>query len=212
MSKRRESVVLLIHCKDRKGIVARVSGFIHDLGGNILDSDHHTDEETNEFLMRMEFATKGLQIPTDDIPDAFASIATVFEMRYEGYRSSHRTKVGVLVSRQDHCLADLLQRHKRGDLYIDLPVIISNHETCALWADLFHIPFVVCPVTKETKSQREQQVLSSLKGASRRVCCDGALDADSERQLPRADRMPGHRYSPFILAGLHPGQSLSADL
>src|SRR5690606_7297034 len=60
-AQKKDSVVLLIHCQDRKGIVARVSGFIHDFGGNILDSDHHTDEETNDFLMRMEFATDGLQ-------------------------------------------------------------------------------------------------------------------------------------------------------
>jgi len=163
MSTRRDSVVLLIHCKDRKGIVARVSGFIHDFGGNILDSDHHTDEETNDFLMRMEFATDGLQIPPDDIPVAFASIAKVFEMRFEVHRTSHRTRVGMLVSKQDHCLADLLQRQKRDELYVDIPVIISNHETCASWAELFNIPFVVCPVTKETKPQQEQHVLSVLK-------------------------------------------------
>ena len=58
MAHHKESVVLLIHCKDRRGIVARVSGFIHDFGGNILDSDHHTDEESSEFLMRMEFAAE----------------------------------------------------------------------------------------------------------------------------------------------------------
>lgn len=160
---KKESVVLLIHCKDRKGIVARVSGFIHDFGGNILDSDHHTDEETNEFLMRMEFATEGLQITPEEIPSAFATIARVFEMRYEVHPSSHRTRVGMLVSKQDHCLADLLQRHRRDELHIDVPVIVSNHETCAGWADLFQIPFVVCPVTKETKRQQEQQVLSVLK-------------------------------------------------
>jgi formyltetrahydrofolate deformylase len=163
MSSRKESVVLLIHCKDRKGIVARVSGFIHDFGGNILDSDHHTDEETNDFLMRMEFATEGLQIPPGDIPAAFAPIARVFEMRYEIHRSIHRTRVGMLVSKQDHCLADLLQRHKRDELHIDVPVIMSNHETCAAWAELFKIPFVVSPVTKETKLQQEQRVLSVLK-------------------------------------------------
>lgn len=160
---KKESVVLLIHCKDRKGIVARVSGFIHEFGGNILDSDHHTDEETNEFLMRMEFATEGLQITPEEIPSAFAPIARVFEMRYEVHPSSHRTRVGMLVSKQDHCLADLLQRHRRDELHIDVPVIVSNHETCAGWADLFQIPFVVCPVTKETKRQQEQQVLSVLK-------------------------------------------------
>jgi formyltetrahydrofolate deformylase len=164
MSSRRDSVVILIHCRDRKGIVARVSGFIHDSGGNILDSDHHTDEETNDFLMRMEFATDGLQIPPDDIPAAFAPIAKVFEMRFEVHRSNHRMRVGMLVSKQDHCLADLLQRHKRDELHVNIPVIISNHETCAAWAELFKIQFVVCPVTKETKPQQEQHVLSVLKG------------------------------------------------
>lgn len=160
---RKDSVVILIHCKDRKGIVARVSGFIHDFGGNILDSDHHTDEETNDFLMRMEFATEGLQIPPDEISAAFAPIAKVFEMRHEVHHSSRRTRVGMLVSKQDHCLADLLQRHRRDELHIDIPVIISNHETCAEWAHLFKIPFVVLPVTKETKPQQEQQVIAALK-------------------------------------------------
>jgi formyltetrahydrofolate deformylase len=159
----KDSIILLIHCKDRKGIVARVSGFIHDFGGNILDSDHHTDKDTNDFLMRMEFATEGFQIPPDDIPAAFAPIAKVYEMRCEVYPSSRRTRVGLLVSKQDHCLADLLQRHRRDELHIDIPTIISNHDTCASWAELFNIPFAVYPVTKETKPQQEQQVLALLK-------------------------------------------------
>ena len=159
---KKDAVVLLIHCKDRKGIVARVSGFIHDFGGNILDSDHHTDEETNDFLMRMEFATEGLQIPPDDIPAAFAPIAKVFDMRYEVHPTSRRTRVAILVSKQDHCLADLLQRHKRDELHIDIPVILSNHDTCASWAELFKIPFAVYPVTKDSKPQQEQQLLSVL--------------------------------------------------
>ena len=162
-AQRRDSVVLLIHCKDRKGIVARVSGFIHDFGGNILDSDHHTDEETNDFLMRMEFAAEGLQIAPDEVPAAFAPIAKVFDMRCEVHLTSRRLRVGLLVSKQDHCLADLLQRHRRDELHVDIPVIVSNHDTCASWAELFKIPFAVFPVTKETKPQQEQQILSVLK-------------------------------------------------
>ena len=77
MTHKKESVVLLINCKDRSGIVARVAGFIHDFGGNILDSDHHTDEETNNFLMRMEFAQEDFQIPVGDIASAFDPIAKV---------------------------------------------------------------------------------------------------------------------------------------
>lgn len=162
-SQRKESVVLLIHCKDRKGIVARVSGFIHDFGGNILDSDHHTDEETNDFLMRMECSTEGLQIAPDQISEAFAPIAKVFEMRYEVHQTSRRTRVAMMVSKQDHCLADLLQRHRRDELRIDIPLIISNHDTCANWAELFKIPFAVCPVTKETKPEQERHVVSLLR-------------------------------------------------
>jgi len=162
-AQKKDSIILLIHCKDRKGIVARVSGFIHDFGGNILDSDHHTDEETNDFLMRMEFATEGFQIPVGDIPAAFEPIAKVYEMYYEVHPSSRRARVGMFVSKQDHCLADLLQRHRRDELHIDIPVIISNHDTCATWADLFKIPFAVYPVTKETKPQQERQVLALLK-------------------------------------------------
>ncbi len=163
MALRKESIVLLIHCKDRRGIVARVSGFIHELGGNILNSDHHTDEETNEFLMRMEFSVDGLQIPPEEIADAFAPVAKTFEMRYEVRPLIRRTRVALLVSKQDHCLVDLLQRHKRDELHIDIPVIISNHDTCAGWAELFKIPFSVCSMTKETKLLQEQQVLSLLK-------------------------------------------------
>jgi len=72
-------------------------------------------------------------------------------------------RVAIVVSKQDHCLADLLQRHRRGELRIDVPIIVSNHDTCAMWADLYKIPFEVFTVSKETKTQQEQQVLATLK-------------------------------------------------
>ena len=163
MVEKKGSVVLLVACKDRKGIVARVAGFIHEFGGNILDSDHHTDRETGDFLMRTEFALEGFQIPRGEIASAFTPVAKEFEMRYEVHLSEHRLRVAILVSKQDHCLVDLLQRQRRGELAIDIPVILSNHETCAMWADLFDIPFQLFPVTKETKREQEQQVLATLK-------------------------------------------------
>jgi len=163
VAEKKDSVVLLVACKDRKGIVARVAGFIHDFGGNILDSDHHTDREAGDFLMRTEFALEGFQIPREEIASAFAPVARVFEMRYEVHLSEHRPRVAILVSKQDHCLADLLQRHRRGELAIDIPVIISNHETCAMWADLFKIPYEVFPVNQEAKREQEHRVLATLK-------------------------------------------------
>ncbi len=163
MTERHDSVVLLIHCKDRKGIVARVAGFIHESGGNILDSDHHTDRETGDFLMRTEFETAGLQIPPQGISSAFGSVAEVFGMQYRVHLTAHRLRAALLVSKQDHCLADLLQRQRRGELKLDIPVIVSNHDTCASWAELYRIPFVHLPVTKETKPQQEQLVLDTLR-------------------------------------------------
>lgn len=158
-----DSCVLLISCQDRKGIVARVSGFIHDFGGNIVDSDHHTDQETGDFLMRTEFGVEGFQIPRADVASAFAPIAKVFGMRFEVRFTDQRMRVGLLVSKQDHCLADLLQRHRRGELRVDVPVIISNHDACGMWGDLFKIPFHVLPVSKETKPEQERQILGILK-------------------------------------------------
>jgi formyltetrahydrofolate deformylase len=111
----------------------------------------------------MECATEGLQIAPGEMSAAFAPIAKVFDMRYEVHLTSRRTRVGMMVSKQDHCLADLLQRHRRDELHIDIPIIISNHDTCASWAELFKIPFSVCPVTKETKPEQERRVVSLLR-------------------------------------------------
>jgi formyltetrahydrofolate deformylase len=163
MAETPSSVVLLIHCRDQRGIVARVAGFIHEFGGNILDSDHHTDREAGEFLMRTVFALEGFQLPPTEIAAAFAPIAKVFGMRYEVHFIPMYPRVALLVSKQDHCLADLLQRQRRDELPIDVPVIISNHDTCAMWAELYKIPFHVFPVTKDSKPDQEQRILAVLR-------------------------------------------------
>lgn len=157
------SAIVLIRCADRTGIVARVAGFIHDAGGNILDSDHHTDRLSGTFLMRIEFSLDGVGLSRQELAAAFAPVATLFEMWHEIHFSDERPRIGLLVSKQDHCLADLLQRHRRGELQIEVPVIVSNHDACAMWADLFRIPFHVLPVTKETKREQERQVLALLR-------------------------------------------------
>ena len=157
------TAILLIACQDQKGLVARISGFINEYGGNILDSDHHTDRETGDFLMRTVFDLSGFQLERDDIADAFRPLAKIHNMHVQWYFSDQKPKVGVLVSQYDHCLADVLQRHRRGELAIEIPAIISNHQTAAWWADLFHIPFHHFPVTSETKPQQEEQVLSILR-------------------------------------------------
>ena len=153
---------LLIHCKDQKGIVARVAGFIHDFGGNILDSDHHTDMESGDFLMRTVFELEGFQIPREEIAPSFLPIAKLFGISFQLYFSHNRTRVGLLVSQYDHCLVDLLHRHRRGELEIDFPVLISNHEVCRQWADLFEIPFYHFPIQPGMKPEQEATVLKEL--------------------------------------------------
>jgi formyltetrahydrofolate deformylase len=158
-----KTAILLIACQDKNGLVARVAGFINEYGGNILDSDHHTDRGTGDFLMRTVFVLEGFQLPSEDISDAFRPLAKIHNMQVQWYFSDHKPKVGILVSQYDHCLVDVLQRYRRSELAIEIPAIISNHQTAAWWADHFHIPFHHCPVTAETKSQQEEQVLSILR-------------------------------------------------
>jgi len=157
------TAILLIACQDQKGLVARISGFINEYGGNILDSDHHTDRETGDFLMRTVFDLSGFQLARDEIADAFRPLAKIHNMHVQWYFSDQNPKVGVLVSQYDHCLVDVLQRHRREELAIEVPAIISNHQTAVFWADLFHIPFHHFPVSRETKPQQEEQVLSVLR-------------------------------------------------
>lgn len=158
-----QAATLLIHCKDQKGIVARVSGFIHDFGGNILDSDHHTDQETGDFLMRTVFDLEGFQIPREEIAASFAPIAKIFAMSFELHFSANRPRVGILVSHLDHCLVDLLQRQRRGELEIDIPLIVSNHEVCRFWSELLDIPFLYLPIQNGEKQEQEERVLSAFK-------------------------------------------------
>jgi formyltetrahydrofolate deformylase len=162
---KKTTACLLIHCKDQKGLVARIASFIHDFGGNILDSDHHSDQETGEFLMRTVFDLEDFQLPRSDMASAFAPIAKLLNISYQLHFSDQRPQVGILVSQHEHCLVDVLQRQRRGELGMDIPLIISNHDTTRLWADLFEIPYYHFPIQPGEKPQQEKQILQKLKQA-----------------------------------------------
>lgn len=154
--------ILLVHCQDQKGIVARVASFLHDFGGNIVDSDHHTDRETGDFLMRTVFDLAEFQLSREDIHASFSPIAKIFGMTSELHFSDKRPRMGLMVSKYDHCLVDLLQRQRRGELAVDIPVIISNHPDCKFWADRFEVSYCHFPVTSGKKPEQEKQVLEEL--------------------------------------------------
>lgn len=156
------SAVLLISCPDRKGIVAAISDFVFRHNGNILHADEHADEGSNLFLMRVEFDSKDFTIQLSDFSRHFSPIAEKFEMRWRLARSDHRPRMIILVSKYDHCLVDLLYRHKSGELTCDIPLIISNHPDNQPIADFYQVPYVVVPVTKDNKAQAEQRVLDLI--------------------------------------------------
>jgi formyltetrahydrofolate deformylase len=158
----RTSVVLLISCPDRKGLVATVSDFIYRHGGNILHTDEHTDADSAWFLMRVEFDPAGLDLPLNNLPQLFVPIAQKFDMEWRLAKPGERKKMVIMVSKYDHCLVDLLYRHKVGELNCDIPLIISNHADNQPIADFYQIPFAVIPVSKDNKREAEQKQISLI--------------------------------------------------
>jgi formyltetrahydrofolate deformylase len=161
------SAILLISCPDRKGEVATIADFVYRHGGNILHADEHADEESGLFLMRVEFDPKDFDIDLSqkdlsDFGKHFSPIAKDFKMQWRLAQSSQRQRMIILVSKYDHCLVDLLYRHKSGELACDIPLIISNHADNQAIADFYKIPYAIVPVSKENKDQAEQQIHSLI--------------------------------------------------
>jgi formyltetrahydrofolate deformylase len=159
----KNSTVLLISCPDRKGIVATISDFVFNHNGNILHADEHADEGSNLFLMRVEFDPTDFDIDLGEFSKHFNPIADKFEMQWRLARSNHRPKMIILVSKYDHCLVDLLYRHKSGELQCDIPLIISNHADNQPIAGFYGIPYTTIPVPKEGKREAEQKILSLIQ-------------------------------------------------
>jgi formyltetrahydrofolate deformylase len=157
---------LLVTCTDRPGIVAALSAFLRDRGANILQSDQHsTDPEGGQFFMRIEFRLEGLEDQGDAFEDAFgAEVGEPLGLEWRVAYAARRKRVAILVSRYDHCLAELLWRHRRGELYADIPLVISNHPELEGEAERFGIPFKHIPVTRETKPAAEQELIDTLAG------------------------------------------------
>jgi len=155
--------VLLISCPDQKGLVATVCDFIFRHDGNIVQTDEHTDDELDRFLMRVEWNLDGFALTLSKFPEAFAPIANRFNMIWRVANVAERPRMAIFVSKYDHCLNDLLYRQQSGELASDIPLIISNHQDCQRLADFYKIPYAVIPVTKEHKPQAEAEQLRLLR-------------------------------------------------
>jgi formyltetrahydrofolate deformylase len=151
----KNTATLLITCPDQKGIVAAIADFLYRHDANILHADQHQDAENNLFLMRVEWDLSGAAISADDFDKHFSPIAERFQMQWQLKRSQKRTRMAIMVSQYDHCLADLLHRHQGGELACEIPLIISNHRDTERLAEFYGIPFHHIPVTKENKAEAE---------------------------------------------------------
>lgn len=157
-------ITILIHCKDRPNIIASVTNFIAHKDGNIVYIDQHVDREQDIFFMRLESEFSSEVFSTESFKLAFKSdLADKFEMKWRIYSSEKKPKMALFISKYDHCLYDLLGRYNSGELNLEIPFIISNHQDLKPIADNFKIPFFYIPVTKDTKQQAEDEQLKLLQ-------------------------------------------------
>jgi len=159
----RRSAVLLLSCPDQKGVVAAIAGFIYQHGGNILHADEHSDRDSGMFLMRVEFDPAEFDIPLAEFPRCFSPIASSLHLEWRLAGSEERPRMAILVSKQDHCLVDLLYRHQSGELASEIPCIVSNHPDSQAIADFYGIPFFRVSVDKDHRQAAEREVRAQLE-------------------------------------------------
>jgi len=156
------TAVLLLSCPDRPGIVAAVADFVFRHGGNIVDAQQHTDRTEGVFFQRIEFELEDADLDRDRIQPAMHELVDRFDMQCAVRFSDEVPRVGVLVSREGHCLVDLLARSRSGELAVEIPVVISNHEHEAEVASWFGVDYRYLPVTADTKPEQEAAMQRAL--------------------------------------------------
>ncbi len=149
---------LAASCPDRSGIIAKVTGFIAEHRGWILESSFHSDEEASRYFMRLEIKADSLPFMLDEFRQRFAPVAQELEMDWKITDSAVKKRVVVLVSKQEHCLYDLLARWQSKELDIEIPCVISNHDTFKGFVEWHGIPFHHVPVTADNKTQAYAEV------------------------------------------------------
>ncbi|NEX13719.1 MAG: formyltetrahydrofolate deformylase [Prosthecochloris sp.] len=158
-----QKAVLLLSCPDRIGLVSRISNFIFERRGNILDLDEHVDIASGMFFIRVSWSRDDVSITTADLQGAFSPLALELGADWKIYVIPEKPRVAVFVSRYDHCLQDLLWRYKTGEFAMEIPLIISNHRDLEDLAAQYSIPFHVFPKTRENKLEQETKELELLK-------------------------------------------------
>lgn len=164
LPKKSNTAILLIHCPDQQGIVAVITDFLHKNGGNVVDIQQHVDQVDHRFFMRVEWELNDFAIPASKIGEYFDTlIGKQFGMEWQLHFSERKPRMAIFVSKMSHCLYDILQRYMSKEWNVEIPLIISNHESLKYIADRFEIPFHVIPITKATKAKQEVKELDLLQ-------------------------------------------------
>ncbi|MDZ8053704.1 MAG: formyltetrahydrofolate deformylase [Aulosira sp. ZfuVER01] len=156
------TATLLISCPDQRGLVAKIANFIYANGGNIIHADQHTDFAAGLFLTRIEWQLQGFNLPRDLIGPAFNAIAQPLGAKWELHFSDTIPRIAIWVSKQDHCLFDLIWRQRAKEFVAELPLIISNHADLKVVAEQFNIDYHHIPITKDNKAEQEIKQLELL--------------------------------------------------
>lgn len=159
-----DSAVLLMHCPDRKGLVASVTQFIYQHQGNILELDQHVDAEDQRFFMRIEWDLQGFQLSREQIGSRFhESLGKPYHMEWSLHFSDEIPRMAIFVSKLSHCLFDLLSRWQSDEWRVDIPIIISNHRDLEPVASQFGVDYYTLPISKENKREQEKRELELLE-------------------------------------------------
>lgn len=159
-----DTSILTIESSDRKGLVAAVTDAIFRMQGNIVRLDQYTNNAEKKFFMRLEWEMKGTALARDVFTKKFAPLAKKLGLDWKLFYTADRPQVVVLVSKYDHCLFDLLLRVRSGELQMDIPCIISNHQDLEEVARMFSIPFHYVPAEKDLRAH-EREVRKIIESA-----------------------------------------------
>ncbi len=157
------TATLLVSCPDQRGLVAKIANFIYANGGNIIHADQHTDFAAGLFLTRIEWQLDGFNLPRDLIAPAFNAIAQPLQASWQLHFSDTVPRIALWVSRQNHCLFDLILRQQAKEFAAEIPLLISNHPDLKVVAEQFGIDYYHIPVTKDNKLEQEATQLKLLQ-------------------------------------------------
>ncbi len=157
------TALLLLSCPDKIGLVSRISHFIFERGGNILDLDEHVEPDGKRFSLRVAWDMQNFSISPADLNDAFTPLAREFNAQWNISFLEKRQRIAIFVSRHAHCLQEILWRHSMDEYAVDIPLIISNHPDLKPLAEHHSIPFHVFQISADNKQQQEADELSLLR-------------------------------------------------